>query len=167
MCSSGTLLPSANAYKAWVGHLSSMWEQVSKITHVACKGQSCVGPLAPKWTNCLRAWNKSSPIKRCFWGQCPSKILSALGGSFWDLLQSHGFVTLKGTPLPLVVHFCLQQRLIKHEWGASFFDVGASFKNCSHRLQRTKLCGSFTPKADKLLAGLEQILPYNNNYNNN
>ena len=46
------------------------------------------------------------------------------------------------------------------EWGASFFDVGVSLKNCSCRLKRTKLCGSFGPKADKLLAGLEQILPY-------
>ena len=59
----------------------------------------------------------------------------------------------------VVVHSCLQLRLIRHEWGTSFFDVGASLKNYSRRLQRTKPCGSFGPKADKMLAGLEQILP--------
>ena len=41
--------------------LSSMWEQVSKTARVACKEQSRSGPLAPERTNCLRAWNKSSP----------------------------------------------------------------------------------------------------------
>ena len=155
-----------------------MWQQVSKTAHVACKEQSRAGPSAPKWTKCLWAWNKSSPTKRCFWGQCPSKVLFSLGGNFWDLLRPHGFVTLKGTPLPLqhmccsstllssakacvvVVHSCLQLRLIRHEWGASFFDVGASLKNCSRHLQRIKSCGSFGSKANKMLAGLEQILPH-------
>ena len=32
-------------------HLSSMWEQVSKTAHVACKEQNRVGPSAPKQTN--------------------------------------------------------------------------------------------------------------------
>ena len=60
----------------------------------------------------------------------------------------------------VVVHSCLQLRLIMHEWGASFFEVGASLKNCSCRLKKTKSCGSFSPRADKLLADLEQILPH-------
>ena len=51
-------------------------------------------------------------------------------------------------------------RLIRHEWDASFFDVGASLKNCSRRLQRIKPCGSFGPQVDKLLVGLEQVLPH-------
>ena len=49
----------------------------------------------------------------------------------------------------VVIHSYLQLRLIRHEWGASFFDVGVSLKNCSRCLQRTKSCGSFSPKADK------------------
>ena len=53
----------------------------------------------------------------------------------------------------VVVHSSLQPRLIRHGWGASFFDVGASLKNCSRCLQRTKPCGSFGPKANKLIAG--------------
>ena len=78
---------------------------------------------------------KSSPTKRHFWGQCPSKVLSALGslrfdpcvGSLW-----HIYTVL----LPLcrarlyhyytcvvVVHSCLCQALIRHEWGASLADV--------------------------------------------
>ena len=59
-----------------------------------------------------------------------------------------------------MVHSCLQLRLIRHEWGVSFFDVGASLKNYSCRLKRTKSCRSFGLKVDKLLAGLEQILPH-------
>ena len=51
----------------------------------------------------------------------------------------------------VVVHSSLQPRLIRHEWGASFFDVGASLKNCSCCLKRTKSCESFDPKADKQL----------------
>ena len=42
-------------------HLFSMWEQVSKTAHVACKEQNCVGSSASKRTKCLQAWNKSSP----------------------------------------------------------------------------------------------------------
>ena len=61
----------------------------------------------------------------------------------------------------VVVHSCLQLRLIRHEWGASFFNVGASLKNCSRRLQRIKPCGSFGPKADKLLTSLDSFLPHN------
>ena len=42
-------------------HLSSMWEHVSKTAHIACKEQSRAGPSTPERTNCLQAWNKSSP----------------------------------------------------------------------------------------------------------
>ena len=62
-----------------------------------------------------------------------------------------------------MVHSCFQLRHIKHKWSASFFDVGASLKHCSCRLQRTKPCGSFSPKTDKMLTGLEQILPHTAN----
>ena len=103
-------------------HLSSMWEQVSKTTHIACKEQSSVGPSSPKRTNCLRAWNKSSPTKRHFWGQCPPKALSTLGGSFWDLLWPHGFVTPKGMPLPLL-RLMDPKECIMHAMRSSFWDL--------------------------------------------
>ena len=103
----------------------------------------------------MRFW-KAVPIQEyCpLWGQRTHTTLLSLvrarlptyrsqGSSFLDLLYT--FV--------VVVHSYLQSRLIKHEWDASFFDVGASLKNCSRRLQRTKPCKSFGPKADKLLAG--------------
>ena len=39
-CCSGTLLRLAKVYKAWVGaHLSLMWEQVSKTTHVVWRNK--------------------------------------------------------------------------------------------------------------------------------
>ena len=38
--------------------------------------------------------------------------------------------------------------------------MGASLKNYPCRLKRTKSCGSFGPRANKLLAGLKQILPH-------
>ena len=62
----------------------------------------------------------------------------AQGSNFLDLLYT----------CVIVVHSYLQLWLIGHEWGASFFDVGASLKNCSHRLQRIKPYGSFSSKAD-------------------
>ena len=107
-------------------------------------------------------WGKIHLQSVCsLWGQRTRTTLLSLvrarlptyrsqGSSFLDLLYT--FVA--------VVHSYLQSRLIKHEWDASFFDVGASLKNCSRRLQRTKPCRSFSPKADKLLASLEQILPH-------
>ena len=52
------------------------------------------------------------------------------------------------------------QQAAKTLMGIIFFDRGASLKNCSRRLQRTKPCRSFGLKADKMLAGLEQILPH-------
>ena len=71
-----------------------MWEQVSKIAHVAWKEQSCAVPSAPKRTNCLQAWNKSSPIKRRFGGSAHPRVLSAS-----RLKDLHGFVTRgKGMP---------------------------------------------------------------------
>ena len=80
------------------------------------------------------------------WGRNKSKPasnLSALGPK-----DPHNFV------------FCLQLRLIRYEWGTSFFNVRASLKNYSHCLQRTKLCRSFGPKANKLLVGLDSFLPH-------
>ena len=55
-----------------------------------------------------------------------------------------------------MVHSCLQ---LRHEWCASFYDVGASLKNYSRRLQKTNSCESFGLRANKLLVGLEQIPP--------
>ena len=43
-------------------HLSSMWEQVSKTTNIACKEQNRASPSAPKQTNCLQVWIRSSPM---------------------------------------------------------------------------------------------------------
>ena len=42
-----------------------------------------------------------------------------------------------------------------------FLRCGANLKNCSGRLQRIKPCGSFDPKANKLLAGLDSFLLHN------
>ena len=85
-------------------HLSSMWEQVSKTAHVTWRNKA-VWVLWSQSRQTACGLEKNPPTKRCFWGQCPSKVLFALGGSFWDLLRPHEFVTPKGTPLPLQ-HMC-------------------------------------------------------------
>ena len=56
-------------------HLSLMWEQVTKTAHVACKEQNRAGPLALKRTNCLRVWNKSSPIATIYGLYCYILVL--------------------------------------------------------------------------------------------
>ena len=103
--------------------------------------------LSPRADKLLAGLDSFLPHKKAILRAVPIKGIVCLGGSFWDLFRPHEFVTLKGMPLPLqhiVVHSCLQLRLIRHEWDASFFDVGASLKNCSHRLQRTNLHRSLT-----------------------
>ena len=117
-------LPSAKAYKVWVGHIFLQCES---------KSQKLLT---------LFAKNKTVQVLR------PQSKQTACG---------FGFVP---PPCVVMVHSCLQLRLIRHEWSASFFDVEASLKNCSRCLQRTKLCGSFCLKADKLLAGLDSFLPH-------
>ena len=100
------------------------------------------------------------PHKKALLRAMPIKGIVHFGWQFSRLAPTVRFCCPKGTPCVVVVHSCLQPRLIKHEWGASFFDVGANLKNYSCHLQRTKLCGSFGLRADKLLADLEQILPH-------
>ena len=51
----------------------------------------------------------------------------------------------------VVVHSCLQLRLIRHEWDTSFFDVGASLKNCSCRLKEQKHAGPSAPERTNYL----------------
>ena len=109
--------------------------------------KSC-GSFSSKADNTLR-W--ALPSKKCLF----------YGGGFVPSLQSVFLLWSQRTRTVLFFAImccsgtCLQPRLIRHEWGTSFFDVGASLKNCSHRLKKTKPCRSFEPKVDKLLAGLE------------
>ena len=129
MCCSGTLLPSAKAYKAWVGRIF------------------------------LQCGSKSQKLFTSF---AKNKVVRVLRPQSGQTACRLGFVP---PPCVVVVHSCLQLRLIRHEWGASFFEVGASLKNYSHRLQRTKPWKSFDPKANKLLVGLDSFLPHNYNFN--
>ena len=60
----------------------------------------------------------------------------------------------------VVVHSCLQLRLIRHEWGASFFDVGASFKNYSCRLKEQSRSGLLALERTNCLR-VGKIFPHN------
>ena len=60
----------------------------------------------------------------------------------------------------VVVHSCLQLRLIRHEWGASFFDVRASLKNCSCRLKEQSRAGPSTLEQTNYLRAWNKILPH-------
>ena len=65
------------------------------------------------------------------------------GGGFVPSLQAVCLLLLWGV---VVVHSCLQLRLTRHEWDASFFDVGASLKNCSCRLKEQSRAGPLIPE---------------------
>ena len=106
------------------------------------------------------------PQKDAFEGSAHQTVLFTLGWTGLTLASTHtGSLSWRARLYRYntcvgVIHSCLQLRLIRYKWGASFFDVGANLKNYSCRLQRTKPCGSFGLRADKLLAGLEQILSH-------
>ena len=65
------------------------------------------------------------------------------GGGFVPSLQAVCLLLLWGV---VVEPSCLQLRLIRHEWDASFFDVGASLKNCSCRLKEQSRAGPSIPE---------------------
>ena len=120
------------------------------------KEQSRAGPSAPERTNCLRAWIKILPHKKALLeGSAHLRVLSALRPK--DL---HGFVT-RGKVTPphvqiactgifetcvVVVHSCFQLRHIRHEWDASFFNMGASLKNCLCRLKEQSHASPSAPE---------------------
>ena len=62
----------------------------------------------------------------------------------------------------VVVHSYFQLRLIRHVWSASFFDVGASLKNCSCRLKEQSCADPSTPKQTNCLWAWIKILPHIN-----
>ena len=154
---------------------ASFFNMGASLKNYSCRLQRIkpCGSFDPKADKLLVSLDSFLPHKKMpLEGSAHPRVLFALG-----LKNPHSFVTRgKGTPphvqttctvvfetcstRVVVVHSYLQLRLIRHEWGAFFFNVGASLKNYSRRLQRTKLCGSFDPKADKLLAGLDSFLPH-------
>ena len=108
------------------------------------EGTKPCGSFSSERTNCLRAWIKILPHKKArLEGSAHLRVLFALGPK-----DPHGFVTRGKFTLPhvqiactavfetcvVVVHSCFQLKLIRHEWDASFFDVEASLKNYSCRL---------------------------------
>ena len=108
-------LPSAKAYKVWVGHIFLQCES---------KSQKLLT---------LFAKNKTVQVLR------PQSKQTACG---------FGFVP---PPCVVMVHSCLQLRLIRHEWSASFFDVGVSLKNCTRRLKEQDRVGPSAPERTNCL----------------
>ena len=75
----------------------------------------------------------------------------AQGSSFLDLLYT----------CVIVVHSYLQLRLIRHEWGVSFFNVGASLKNYSRRLKEQSRASPSALEWTNCLRAWNKILPHN------
>ena len=61
----------------------------------------------------------------------------------------------------VVVHSYLQLRLIRHEWGVSFFNVGASLKNYSRRLKEQSRASPLALEWTNCLRAWNKILPHN------
>ena len=123
----------------------------------------CGGGTNPSPAKAYKAWvgriflRCGSKSQKLLTSLAKNKVIRVLRPQSRQTACGLGFIP---PPCVVMVHSCLQLRLIRHECGASFFDVGASLKNYSHRLQRTKPCGSFGPKADKLLVGLDSFLSH-------
>ena len=60
----------------------------------------------------------------------------------------------------VVVRSYLQLRLIRHEWGVSFFNVGASLKNYSRRLKEQSCASPLTLEWTNCLRAWNKILPH-------
>ena len=61
--------------------------------------------------------------------------------------------------ISVVVHSCLQLRLIRHEWGASFFNMGASLKNYSCCLKEQSCAGPSAPEQTNCLRAWNKSSP--------
>ena len=134
-------LHSKSSYVAWGQNLAGLAPQ---------RGQTSLRVAKNKFLPHKKALLRDSVHQEyCpLWGK--DGIGLAISDTAW---YSHGFVThLKGTPLPfeaplmlykclaqiwvyhyytcvVVVHSCLCQALIKHEWGVSLADVGLHSKS--------------------------------------
>ena len=122
-------------------------------------------------------WGKNPPqscLQRptLFWVACFGNVLTALSSSdmesLWDL--SH-IDKRSAPPMPyklelkalsscvVVVHSCLELKLIRHGWGASLVDVEQVSKTCPCHL-RTKprgRCQSMPPKKGSDVANMIEV----------
>ena len=107
-------------------------------------------------------------------GQCPSRVLSALGqgwdwlGHVWHhMIPARFCYPFKGhasttTTRVVVVHSCLCQALIKHKWSASLADVGLHSK--SSHVAWEQNCVGLAPQSGQtsLRVVRNKILPHLN-----
>ena len=172
---SGTLMFLPSTYKAWVGRFSCRCGTALKVFLCRLRTKPC-GLGSPKRTNKLAGGQEQipAPQKSAFEGQCPSRVLSALGKG-WDWLGHvrHRMILARFCypwrarlyhyyTCVVVVHSCLCQALIRHEWGASLADVGLHSKS-SHVAWEQNRAG-LAPQSGQtsLRVIMKKILPHNN-----
>ena len=110
--------------------------------------------FGPRANKLLAGLEQILPHKNALLRAMPIKGIVRFGWQFLRLAPTARVCYLKrhaSTITTVVVHSCLQLRLIKHEWGTSFFDVGASLKNCSCRLKEQSHAGSSAPERTNCL----------------
>ena len=121
---------------------ASFFDVGASLKNCSCclKEQSHASSLALEWTNCLWVGKISSHKKSAFKGNVHQRYCP-LWVAVFETCSKHMVLLPRRAHLyhyntcVVVVHSCLQLRLIRHEWGISFFDMGASLKNCSCRLK--------------------------------
>ena len=146
MCCSGTFLPSAKAYKAWVGHIFLRCGSKSQKLLMSLEGTKSCEFFGPRANKLLAGWKNLLPQKGAFEGSAHQRYCS-LWVAVFETCSNHMVLLPRRAHLyhyntcVVVVHSCLQLRLIRHEWGISFFDMGASLKNCSCYLKEQSRAG--------------------------
>ena len=168
MCSSCKLLPSAKTYKAWVGHIFLWCGSKSQKLLMSLEGTKPCRSFDSK-ADKLQVGNKILPYKKALLRIVPIKgiwvAIFKTCSNYTGLLPRraclyHYYMCSSGTLLP-------SSKTYKAWVGHIFLWCGSKSQKLLMSLEGTKTCGSFGPRADKLLAGLDKILPYNNIFTTN
>ena len=149
-----------------------MWDCTQSLPILVFENKT-VWAWLPKADKQACGWpgTKSSPTKRRFWGYVPIKSIVRFWVG-WDWLRYVPDLRLAWLCYPqgallyhyyicvVVVHSCLCQALIRHEWGASLADVGLHSK--SPHVTWEQNCAGLAPQSEQtsLRVAKNKILPH-------
>ena len=151
-------------------HLSLMWKWVSKTAHVALRSKA-VRVLRSQSGQTACRLEQILPHKKALLRAMPSKGIVCFRWQFLRLAPTARLCYPKGHASTTTVccsGTLLPSTKVYKAWvGRISLQCESKSQKLLMSLEGIKSCESFGPIVDKLLAGLEQILPHNNHYHVN